>query len=365
MAKKPTRTKAEKAQKGESAQAAPAKSAVKLPPGQQLISKFPVEGEDRPAPEALDIQRWRLSISGEVETPLLLTFDEFMDLPQTMVTHDIHCVTRWSRSSCAWKGVLFSDLAKRVNPRAAAKFVRFVAYSDRNHDTSLPLSVCLNEGVLFAHSLDGTYLTPEHGYPLRTVAPSRYFYKSLKWVREVVFQAEDTPGYWERSGYHNNADFTLEERYVTGNFSPSEAARLRAGGDFKRLGNRPLLSLDLQGGSFAGKDLSGLVIRNCNFSHADLRGANFQGANLTNCTFRETDLRSAIFNDADLSGVSFVGANLGGCVMRRSLLHATEFVRPGCPEAVVLDLDLSGTRIDDIAEEQIRFLKSAGVKIGL
>src|SRR5436190_1114317 len=56
-------------------------------------------------------------------------------------------------------------------------------------------------------------LTPEHGWPVRLVVPSRYFWKSAKWLRGLELSAQDKPGFWERYGYHNDADYWKEQRY--------------------------------------------------------------------------------------------------------------------------------------------------------
>ena len=56
-------------------------------------------------------------------------------------------------------------------------------------------------------------LTPEHGWPLRLVVSSRYFWKSAKWLRGLELLTTDQPGFWERYGYHNAADFRKEQRY--------------------------------------------------------------------------------------------------------------------------------------------------------
>ena len=60
---------------------------------------------------------------------------------------------------------------------------------------------------------DGAPLTAEHSWPLRLVVPSRYFWKSAKWLRAIELVPDDRPGYWERYGYHNDADPAREERY--------------------------------------------------------------------------------------------------------------------------------------------------------
>lgn len=67
---------------------------------------------------------------------------------------------------------------------------------------------------LFAWSHDGHDLPPEHGGPLRLVVPSRYAWKSVKWVTGLQFHDRDAPGYWEMRGYHNVADPWMEQRYA-------------------------------------------------------------------------------------------------------------------------------------------------------
>ena len=43
--------------------------------------------------------------------------------------------------------------------------------------------------------------------------PTRYFWKSAKWLTGIELLDHDEPGFWERYGYHNDADFTKEQRY--------------------------------------------------------------------------------------------------------------------------------------------------------
>lgn len=332
-----------------------------LPPRQQLTEKFPVVGERLPSPEALDLANWRLTVHGEVARPRCWSYEEFLALPQVQVTHDIHCVTRWSKLACTWEGVPFTTIAELVQPLPSARFVQFIAYSTRDHDTSLPLESCLQEGVLFAHRMNGLPLTVEHGYPLRTVTPSRYFYKSLKWVREVRFLQEDVLGYWERGGYHNRADFWKEERYVSGNLTPKQVAQLRETGDFRRYSGQVLLSLDLHGADFSGRDLSGMALKHCNLSGVNFSRANLQGANFTNSDLRRANLREANLNDGDLDGVLLMGADLRECSMQRVTLNATEFCREGEPGALVDGLDLTDAYLDGLLEKQWEFLRNRGV----
>jgi len=336
----------------------------RLPARQQWTSKFPVVGEKEPLPEALNLSTWTLTIGGLVSKPLVLSWQEFLQLPQTTMKSDIHCVTRWSKADAVFEGVMFKDIAALVVPKPEARFVQFIAYSQNNHHTSLPLSVCLDEKVMCVHKIDGEPLTVEHGFPLRTFAPTKYFYKGLKWVREIRFLSEDVLGTWERGGYHNNADFTREERYVSGNLKAEQVAHLRRTGDFSRFKGQVLLSIDLSESNFSEKDLKGVQLKNCNLQRINLVGADISNANLTN-----SDLTGAIIkgvksmDDTDLDGVLLMGADLRGVSARRCWLNATEFTRPGYPDALVEGLDLSGSHIEGLIPAQLEFLKRNGALI--
>lgn len=333
-----------------------------LPPRQQATRKFPVVGERAPLPEALDLQNWRLTVEGEVAHPQVFSYHAVQHFPSREVIHDIHCVTRWSRLGCRWRGVALTTLIALVQPSPTARFVQFVAYSPRQHDSSLPLEVCLNEDVLLAWEMDGAPLSIAHGYPLRVVAPSRYFYKSVKWVHTIRLLAQDSLGYWERTGgYHNNADFWHEERYVSGNITPQQLAHLRDTGDIRPYRQQVLLSLDLRGVDWAGACLTGAQLKNCNLSNSNLEGADLRGANLTNSDLQGTRLQGADLTAADLEGVLLMGADVRHCAMRQARLAATEFWRPGFAAASVEGLDLRGAALDDLLEAQQDFLRQHGV----
>jgi DMSO/TMAO reductase YedYZ molybdopterin-dependent catalytic subunit len=155
-----------------------------------------------------------LRVSGLLEDPLSLTWEEFRSLPTLSLQADFHCVTHWSRLDNLWEGVSFRELATRVRPHAEARYVMVHCYD--GFTTNLPLAVLLDQDVLLAYRHDGAELAPEHGWPLRLVVPKRYAWKSAKWVERLEFLAQDQPGFWEQRGYHNDADPWAEERYAEG-----------------------------------------------------------------------------------------------------------------------------------------------------
>jgi DMSO/TMAO reductase YedYZ molybdopterin-dependent catalytic subunit len=181
----------------------------RLPPGQYLTEKWPVLHAGS-VPKT-DLATWDFKVFGEVERPLTLTWEELKALPSTEITTDIHCVTRWSRFDTQFRGVHWGELAKLVEPKPSARFV--VAHAEQGYTSNVPLEAIEDDTALIAYEADGEPLEPDHGWPLRLVVPSRYFWKSAKWLRGLELLDRDEPGFWERYGYHNDADYRKEERY--------------------------------------------------------------------------------------------------------------------------------------------------------
>jgi DMSO/TMAO reductase YedYZ molybdopterin-dependent catalytic subunit len=184
---------------------------ARLPPGQHLTEKWPVLHAGS-VPEYRDLSTWTFRVYGEVEKPLELSWEGFGKLPRSSNVQDIHCVTRWSRFDTSFEGVHWRELAKLAPPKPSARFA--IAHSEGGFTANVPLSFLEQDDALLATHGDGEVLTPEHGYPLRLVIPGKYFWKSAKWLRAIELTAVDKPGFWERYGYHNDADPWAEERYA-------------------------------------------------------------------------------------------------------------------------------------------------------
>jgi hypothetical protein len=291
---------------------------------------LPVTGEKGTDARLPPLEDWRLVLDGLVTKRVELTYPELQALPQRELLIDIHCVTGWSRLGTSFVGISLSALLAdlQVEPLPEARFVRFVSYSARSHDTSLPLNLALADTWL-VHGADGQPLSLEHGYPLRTVTPSRYFYKSLKWVHLIEFLAEDQLGYWEReSFYHNNADpWPGNERYTTGSHDPKDIEIFRTAASYipYRGPKKMLLSVDLRGWAPKTRDLGNLHIKDCDLRGARLDGVDLREANLTCSDLGGASLVGADLRTADLEGVSFIGADLSGADLRGTALSATRF----------------------------------------
>jgi len=180
----------------------------RVPPGQFVTTKFPVLTYG-PEPK-VDINTWTIRVFGLVKQEITLDWQQFAALPWQVLNADFHCVTQWSALDQTWEGVALSDLLEQVGVAPEARFVMAHCFGD--YSTNLPLEIALDEGFL-AHKQAGQPIGKSHGWPLRLVVPSLYGWKSAKWVNGIELMAEDSPGFWEQRGYHNNGDPWKEERF--------------------------------------------------------------------------------------------------------------------------------------------------------
>jgi DMSO/TMAO reductase YedYZ molybdopterin-dependent catalytic subunit len=340
-----------------------------LPPGQVETARFPIVGELAPS-AAMQAATWRLTVEGLVEAPQEWSLPQLLAMPQSDFVMDVHCVTGWSRFATTFTGIPLAEIFARVIPSAHARYVRFIACSDRDHDTSLPLELA-REACWLVHRVDGEPLTSEHGGPLRVITRDRYFYKSLKWVHRIILMQDDSPGYWEReSAYHNNADPLLEERYDDARVtSRDETERFRNLINFDAYrGGRAqdvLIKANLSNWTPKTRDLRGLQMKACNFDGADLRSVDFRGANLTLSKFFRADLSGVDFTGADLEGTDFSGAaSLANARLIDVALAATRFFMVKSDGAKRGPRDVEGMilqRGKGLLEDQEQYLRERGI----
>jgi DMSO/TMAO reductase YedYZ molybdopterin-dependent catalytic subunit len=195
----------------------------RLPPGQSLTQKFPVLHYG-PTPST-DLSTWNLRVFGLVEEEAVWDWEAFNKLPRTKVMMDIHCVTRWSKFDTEWEGVSLKTLIDEgfIRPKPEAKYV--IQHCEYGYTTNTPLELVLLDNFLLATHFDGKPLEVDHGWPLRGVIgtfadrseeKSAYLWKGGKWLRGIEFRSDDQLGFWERAGYHNEADPWQEQRFAGG-----------------------------------------------------------------------------------------------------------------------------------------------------
>jgi DMSO/TMAO reductase YedYZ molybdopterin-dependent catalytic subunit len=144
--------------------------------------------------------QYTLNVSGLVERPYQLSYNDLLALPSVSLTKDFQCVTGWRVPDVHWKGVLLStllDLAK-VKPQGSA--LRFTSF-DGTYTESLTLDQARRPDVIVAYEMEGNPVTSDHGGPVRLYVAPMYGYKSCKWLNGIEVTDHVISGYWEGEGY--------------------------------------------------------------------------------------------------------------------------------------------------------------------
>ena len=196
----------------------------RIPPGQYATQKWPVLTYG-PVPR-VDLEAWRLRLTGQVEAEASLTWSELQSMPRLDVTADFHCVTRFSTLDNRWSGISTREILSRVAVRPEASHV--LVHCAGGYTTNLPLEDFLAPEALLADRWAEAALPVEHGGPLRLVVPHLYAWKSAKWVTAIELLDHDRRGFWEENGYHTYGDPWREERFSSQETREAHQVRRRA-----------------------------------------------------------------------------------------------------------------------------------------
>lgn len=144
---------------------------------------------------------WKLTVEGLVNSPLVITYNELLNLESEEQISDFHCVEGWAVNAVKWKGIRLKVLFDKTGLKPEAAFVTFHSASGLYSD-SLSLKDSMEPQVMLAYMLNDELLPQEQGRPLRLVMPRMFGYKSVKWVNRITLTQTQEVGYWERLGYN-------------------------------------------------------------------------------------------------------------------------------------------------------------------
>jgi DMSO/TMAO reductase YedYZ molybdopterin-dependent catalytic subunit len=185
-------------------------TAGRIPPGQHLVSDFPVlsAGPTPPVP----LEAWTFTLKVGPRPIKVWDWAAFNALPQTASTRDIHCVTSWSKLDTHWEGVLVDDILADAKLEPPTAFT--LAHSYGGYSTNVPIADLTSGKAMVALKYEGKPLEPKHGGPARLLVPHLYFWKSAKWVNGLQFTERDEAGFWELRGYNMYGDPWREQRFT-------------------------------------------------------------------------------------------------------------------------------------------------------
>jgi DMSO/TMAO reductase YedYZ molybdopterin-dependent catalytic subunit len=172
--------------------------------GEKLSSIDDFRENSIKGPQYISLDDYTLEITGLVEKPLSLTYEEVLDRDQYSKVVTLHCVEGWD-ATILWEGVLIESLIDQAGVKDEAVTVIF--HAEDGYTSSLPLDFVRENDILLAYKMNDVTLPPERGFPFQIVAESKWGYKWVKWATEIELSDDpDYRGFWEQSGYNNDGD---------------------------------------------------------------------------------------------------------------------------------------------------------------
>ena len=135
--------------------------------------------------QLVDINTYRLKISGLVNNPLELSFEDLRCMPKITVTALLICPFVFEDES-TWSGVPITHLFKLAEIKEGASKVTFISVD--GYRASISLEEALLQDNFVAYEMLGQPLPILHGFPVRAVLPSITGGKWIKWLGEIVVQ---------------------------------------------------------------------------------------------------------------------------------------------------------------------------------
>lgn len=182
----------------------------RVPPGQSVTDGFPVLSAT--ATPHIPLDQWTFTLKVGPKPVASWNWEQFNALPQTQLTRDIHCVTKWGKLDTVWEGVSIDALLAAASLEPPTRYT--LAHSYGGYSTNVPVADLIDGKSLIALRYDGQPLEPSHGGPARLLVPHLYFWKSAKWVNGLQFTQRDEAGFWELRGYHMYGDPWREQRFA-------------------------------------------------------------------------------------------------------------------------------------------------------
>ncbi len=132
--------------------------------------------------QSVDLTSYRLVVSGLVDHPLQLTYDQLRCLPKVEARPTLICVGAFE-DVATWAGPRLETVLELAGVQAGAKDIELISADE--YTVAVPLDAARDAKNLLAYELNGETLPVLHGFPLRAVFPDLTGNKWLKWLVEI------------------------------------------------------------------------------------------------------------------------------------------------------------------------------------
>lgn len=136
-----------------------------------------------PTDVAIDVKTYRLKVTGKVEHPLSLSYDQILQYPSLTEVVLLICPAFFSING-RWTGVHLHTLLQEARIKKEAQFVDVNAVGRKS--VSIPVKRIQQKKIFLAYEVNGVTLPQKHGFPLRLVYEDEYGSSWVKYVDEIV-----------------------------------------------------------------------------------------------------------------------------------------------------------------------------------
>jgi DMSO/TMAO reductase YedYZ molybdopterin-dependent catalytic subunit len=178
----------------------------------------------------VDLDTWAMKITGLVDQPYDLTYDDLLDLPMVERYVTLSCVSNRVGGglvgNAKWLGVPLTEVLEQAGVQAGAE--QIVGRSVDGFTVGFPTEAAFDgREALVAVGMNDEPLPFDHGFPARLVVAGLYGYVSAtKWLAEIELTTWDAfDAYWVPRGWAKEAPIKTQSRIDT----PQSNARVAAG----------------------------------------------------------------------------------------------------------------------------------------
>ena len=134
----------------------------------------------------VNLDRWRLEITGHVRKSLSLSYSQIRGLPSIERNVLLICPGFFANHG-SWKGVSINELLRRAKVEDGVTHVTIRGPKGPYEKVErYPIRDILSDKVFLAYAVNEKDLPLQHGFPLRLVAEDYYGYDWVKYVEEVT-----------------------------------------------------------------------------------------------------------------------------------------------------------------------------------
>ena len=130
----------------------------------------------------IDPETYRLEITGKVDQPLSLSYDDLRCLPK-VETHCILVCPGFFQDEATWAGVPLSEILDLAQVQGDATGLRLLGADGYRNFVSLEQARA--EDSILAYEWEGEPLPILHGFPVRAVFPELNGNRWVKWLLEI------------------------------------------------------------------------------------------------------------------------------------------------------------------------------------